>query len=1553
MFKKSLIALLTVSILTCSTDSYVYAAAVSDYPAMEELLAEEELFEGNPGDEYGDEKYLGEEYSDDAYTDEELLAEEESEEPEYSEEFSEDDSEIVIEPWDAELSADGLILKSIAIKDIPAGKPQTDSLYKNTLKIWQGLVPEYTVTFSSATNSKIYPLADIDLASDDDVIIKLESLDASVISVTPSNNSIWGVGVGSVTIKATAYLKKNADNADLHVSATHNVNVVIPKGEIIDYYGRKSISFDGTTEYSGWVRRLNNGKYAASQTIVSGGSYFLDENDYIDCDESVDPSGKKAVSDSEVGSLAADCAVWISGRLYKFDSDGVVLKNDIWHRLKSIRITPDDASVQIDEGDKHTVRVEYEPELTAEDSVADINDDKAVHVSSSNTDKVRIGNVTYEYGYNYNNAKSIVGCTVEIIAVSAMRPENPDVVITLFTGDEDNKYADNLIKTINVRTLQAKGWHVKGNSTYYINADGTYAEGWKNIASDSYYFYTERDEELGYGTRYTLARGISKVYNSGENKTEFCNMDEDGCFIGKCSGWVTYGGKKYYVNQSGDILADCVSTIDGRVYAFDADGHNLVNGVYSISGKIYYLNYLGNPFVGYQYAISPEDATGVRRLYYFDSTDMGALRTGFATINGNKYYFREIATGSQYVGEKVTGYVKDLNSSGNNYYFDNSGIMKIGWQRISDGGLFDWHYFAKESGVEIIPDSATQEGQSYWRIITEENGTTLQYYFPNNLNPYIAKKDEQGRAIRMGMFVEGTGSKKYYVGPDGSVMKGWQKLTDSGVTDWHYFSPTDGEEKTVTVETDLDGKSKWRTVDGTTYFFQYDLLLVKGFRDILRPDGQRHRFYFDINSGAMAKGDFTYAGGKYYADDNGYVLLNSWDAANTSFYNAVGRRVVGFNNLSNKLYYFDTEGILQKGIIKVNNYVYLSDSVTGEILRNYYVEGSYYTNAQGIIQTGWKKLLINGENKYHYFSDVDYKEVVGYTESPAADGRSVWRVVNGMTFYFVNDIYMAKGFTNIKDYDGTYHTYCFDTVTGQLLTGKVKIGGLSYYIDDTGAKETSTFINVNGRYMYLNALGIAQKAWINVDGNRYYADPATGYIATGFKKIGLATYYFSEVGAEKGQMQKGFFSIPDLNQDYYDEDGSNMYYADANGAILRTSGWKNIKASGNASDAQTWSYYLSPDETGYDSEGAPVYGEIVIGDVVIDDNGNVTPYDPTGINGSNDIAHMYSFDEKTGARKKAVLYFHGGSYSESLMSSDQSGQYNTIMSVAKYMNTDRLMQNASDLMILAGYSDLGANGISMSSGCYSGTSYPDSVTRGTAGFPLAACKKVSSEADKYSSIYDIVSYNSASGSYQAGSDDAVDIGDIQTFSFDLYCKVIEKFGPNNVVLMGASSGGAIALSLLEQAGRSGVAMPSETILYSPWLDASMNNKTGKNYSSRGVNYDTLLYKGARVTRDAGYNNGNPYGNIAGAGGPGAASSAAWFASPALESNGCTFAGAHDVTIYAGPGDPCYPDVANFVMKHRQLASLYIYGSGHCYMFDNGGLTVQNTAKTIMTQKGVR
>ena len=58
----------------------------------------------------------------------------------------------------------------------------------------------------------------------------------------------------------------------------------------------------------------------------------------------------------------------------------------------------------------------------------------------------------------------------------------------------------------------------------------------------------------------------------------------------------------------------------------------------------------------------------------------------------------------------------------------------------------------------------------------------------------------------------------------------------------------------------------------------------------------------------------------------------------------------------------------------------------------------------------------------------------------------------------------------------------------------------------------------------------------------------------------------------------------------------------------------------------------------------------------------------------------------------------------------------------------------------------------------------------------------------------------------------------------LYKEIIEKVGNDNVIFMGDSAGGGLALGLYEKIAEENVGLPIKTILISPWLDVRLQNE---------------------------------------------------------------------------------------------------------------------------------
>ncbi len=86
----------------------------------------------------------------------------------------------------------------------------------------------------------------------------------------------------------------------------------------------------------------------------------------------------------------------------------------------------------------------------------------------------------------------------------------------------------------------------------------------------------------------------------------------------------------------------------------------------------------------------------------------------------------------------------------------------------------------------------------------------------------------------------------------------------------------------------------------------------------------------------------------------------------------------------------------------------------------------------------------------------------------------------------------------------------------------------------------------------------------------------------------------------------------------------------------------------------------------------------------------------------------------------------------------------------------------------------------------------------------------------------------------------------------LYQEIIERVDPSNLIIMGDSAGGGLALALEEKVGKQNLPMPAKTILISPWLDVRLTNpridevqKNDKQLKKETLKLAGIAYSGGR------------------------------------------------------------------------------------------------------------
>ena len=319
-------------------------------------------------------------------------------------------------------------------------------------------------------------------------------------------------------------------------------------------------------------------------------------------------------------------------------------------------------------------------------------------------------------------------------------------------------------------------------------------------------------------------------------------------------------------------------------------------------------------------------------------------------------------------------------------------------------------------------------------------------------------------------------------------------------------------------------------------------------------DGKRYRF--DSN-GIMQTGLIKDNGETYYLNSSG-AMQTGWQevSGDRYYFSANGAAHRGWLFLGGDWYYLNPQSsIMATGWLKLgNDTFYLSDS--GNMCTGYKnIDGYFYAFDQnGFMQIGW--YYINGANRY--FHD-DGKMATGRTE------------INGAIHYFDSNGISATGW--IKNGDD----WLYINVSGSPHTGWLNLSGIWYYLDPSNEGVMVTGIQIiNGSKYSFNGSGAMATGWWSHEGGRYYTVPS-GWTLTGLQNIDGRTYYLDP--ADYGKAFVGFKDIDGIKRLFnangdmakgWGATSTNWYYADPSTGAIRT-GWLNLSG--------IW-YYLDPSNEG-------------------------------------------------------------------------------------------------------------------------------------------------------------------------------------------------------------------------------------------------------------------------------------------------------------------------------------------------------------------------------------
>ena len=271
------------------------------------------------------------------------------------------------------------------------------------------------------------------------------------------------------------------------------------------------------------------------------------------------------------------------------------------------------------------------------------------------------------------------------------------------------------------------------------------------------------------------------------------------------------------------------------------------------------------------------------------------------------------------------------------------------------------------------------------------------------------------------------------------------------------------------------------------------------------------------------------------------------DKNNKCYLDEFGNQLVGLQNIDGKTYYFDTEGIVQTGWQDVEGQFFYFSPETGER----YESGSFTIDGEQWCFDEYGagvNISVQTENDNVYKQQdiciVENRAVSEIVESTAGNQESEaiytgWYLADEGWYYYDSD--------------------------GSKCVGWKLIGQFWYYFDENGLMISGEKKDIAGGIYYFGESGNMLTGWINLPEGWYWADEY-GRLQTGWRQIGIFTYYFDNSTATFGLMAANCEKMIDGKMYYFGASGNMLtgwikqpegwYWADEYGRLV--SGWQDI-----------------------------------------------------------------------------------------------------------------------------------------------------------------------------------------------------------------------------------------------------------------------------------------------------------------------------------------------------------------------------------------------------------
>ena len=261
-------------------------------------------------------------------------------------------------------------------------------------------------------------------------------------------------------------------------------------------------------------------------------------------------------------------------------------------------------------------------------------------------------------------------------------------------------------------------------------------------------------------------------------------------------------------------------------------------------------------------------------------------------------------------------------------------------------------------------------------------------------------------------------------------------------------------------------------------------------------------YYFNSN-GYAVKNQWVYSGGKwfYFEDDmmvaNGWTQIKGkwyyfstryWEQSQTLTFSGMqtGLQEVDSNGL--KWFYFNQDGAMQTGWVKVDG-------------------KWYYFDSNGRMVTGWQQI---GGKWYYMVPPATSSRISAPNNGYMATG---WMMLGGKWYYFNGGGDLAIGWKKLGN--KWYYLNEGSSNRGVMVTKWLQINGKWYYFFDSGEMATG-WLNDGKHWFYMNHDGSLYTGWLVQGSKVYYLDKNDGgLMVTGNRSIDGKSYSFDSNGVCK------------------------------------------------------------------------------------------------------------------------------------------------------------------------------------------------------------------------------------------------------------------------------------------------------------------------------------------------------------------------------------------------------------------------------------------------------